>query len=72
MMQTLALFGPLGGQELLLILLVLLVLFGGRKIPELARGLGEGIKNFRGAIREPEKDDEAGPDDDRSGQEKTP
>jgi sec-independent protein translocase protein TatA len=71
MMHTLALFGPLGGQELLLILLVLLVLFGGRKIPELARGLGEGIKNFRGAIREPEKDDDAEPEADGSGQEKT-
>ena len=72
MMQSLALFGPLGGQELLLILLVLLVLFGGRKIPELARGLGEGIKNFRGAIREPEQDEESGPEQDRSGTEKTP
>jgi sec-independent protein translocase protein TatA len=70
-MQSLALFGPLGGQELLLILLVLLVLFGGRKIPELARGLGEGIKNFRGAIREPEKDEDSGQEQERPGTEKT-
>jgi sec-independent protein translocase protein TatA len=37
--------------ELLIILLVVLLLFGGRKIPDLARGLGEGIRNFRGAVR---------------------
>lgn len=70
MMQTLAMFGPFGGPEMLFILLVLLVLFGGRKIPELARGLGEGIKNFRGAIREPEQDD-TGTEHERSGSEKS-
>ncbi len=45
----------LGAPELLLILVIVLVLFGGRKIPEIARGLGEGIRHFRDAIREPEK-----------------
>lgn len=72
MTYTLALIGPLGGPELLLILLVLLVLFGGRKIPELARGLGEGIKNFRGAIREPEDDSGTKTGSEASGQEKSP
>ncbi|MCS7230260.1 MAG: twin-arginine translocase TatA/TatE family subunit [Candidatus Kryptonium sp.] len=42
----------LGWQELLLILLVLLILFGGRRLPELARGLGSGIKEFKKAMRE--------------------
>ncbi|OGV77084.1 MAG: hypothetical protein A3K19_30705 [Lentisphaerae bacterium RIFOXYB12_FULL_65_16] len=39
----------IGYQELLLILLIVLVIFGGRKIPELARGLGRGIREFRKA-----------------------
>lgn len=38
-----------GGQEILLIALVVLLLFGGRKIPELMRGLGQGIKEFNKA-----------------------
>ena len=42
----------LGWQEILLILLVLLVLFGGKRIPELARGLGSGIKEFKKALSE--------------------
>ncbi|HKQ61024.1 MAG TPA: twin-arginine translocase TatA/TatE family subunit [Candidatus Polarisedimenticolaceae bacterium] len=50
-MAPLALFGTFGFQELLLILLILLVLFGGRRIPEIARGLGEGIRNFKEAMR---------------------
>ena len=45
------LFGTLGVEELLLILLVVLLLFGGRKIPELARGLGRGVAEFRNAMR---------------------
>jgi sec-independent protein translocase protein TatA len=39
----------IGGQELILILIVVLVLFGGRKIPELMRGLGRGIREFNDA-----------------------
>jgi sec-independent protein translocase protein TatA len=42
----------LGPTELLLILAIVLVLFGGRKIPEIARGLGEGIRNFKDSLRE--------------------
>ena len=42
----------LGGWEILLILLVLLIFFGARKIPELARGLGKGIREFKDATKE--------------------
>lgn len=41
----------LGWQEILLILLVVLLLFGARKIPELAKGLGKGVREFRRALR---------------------
>ena len=54
-MGTLGLFGPFGPGELLLILAILVLLFGARKIPELARGLGEGIRNFRTGLREEKK-----------------
>ena len=37
----------LGGQELLLILVIVLILFGAKKLPELAKGLGKGIKEFK-------------------------
>ena len=41
--------GSLGGTEILLIVLVILLFFGGRRIPELARGLGKGIREFKNA-----------------------
>jgi sec-independent protein translocase protein TatA len=44
--------GVLGGQEILLILIVVLVLFGGKKIPELMRGLGRGVSEFKKAKNE--------------------
>ena len=43
-------FGSLGYKEVLLILLVVLLLFGGRKLPELARGIGKGLREFRRGI----------------------
>lgn len=51
MSHTLLFFG-LGGQEILLIALVALLFFGGRKIPELMRGLGQGVRNFREGLAE--------------------
>jgi sec-independent protein translocase protein TatA len=41
--------GPLGFNEILIILIIVLLLFGGRKIPELMRGLGRGIREFNDA-----------------------
>ena len=48
----LAFLGGLGGWEILLILLVLLIFFGAKKIPELAKGLGKGIKEFKNSTNE--------------------
>ena len=48
----------IGLPELLVILVVAVLLFGGKKIPELAKGLGEGIKNFKGALKEEQNVDE--------------
>jgi sec-independent protein translocase protein TatA len=45
-------FAVLNGWEIVLIFAVILVLFGARKLPELARGLGQGIKEFKKATRE--------------------
>jgi sec-independent protein translocase protein TatA len=52
---ALFLIGGLGTQEILLIAVVALVLFGGKKIPELAKGLGEGIRNFKQSVKEEDK-----------------
>jgi len=46
--------GMPSGFELFAIVAVVVLLFGGKKIPELAKGLGQGIKNFKGAIKEDE------------------
>ena len=51
LLHSLPLFG-LGGQEIFIILLVVLLLFGAKKIPDLARGLGKGIREFKDASRE--------------------
>lgn len=44
------------GMQLLVIVLIVLILFGGKKIPELAKGLGSGIKNFKKAVKEDEEE----------------
>jgi len=44
-----------GGPELIIIAIVILLLFGGRKIPELMKGIGGGIKEFKKASKEDEK-----------------
>ena len=47
-----AIIGGLGPLEITLIVLVLLIFFGAKKIPELARGLGKGIREFKDATKE--------------------
>ena len=49
--------GFAGGYEWLIIILAIVLLFGGRKIPELMRGLGKGMKEFKDASKEPSKDE---------------
>lgn len=65
-------FGSFGVAEILLVVVILVFFFGARRIPEIARGLGSGIRNFKGALkeggdREPEGEDDRipPPDDDR-------
>jgi sec-independent protein translocase protein TatA len=52
-----------GGFELILILAVVLLLFGGKKIPELAKGLGQGIKNFKKSVKDDETTEVASKDE---------
>lgn len=51
-MDLLLFIGGLGGTEIALILAVVLIFFGPKKIPELARGLGKGIREFKDATKE--------------------
>ena len=46
--------GMPSGMELFIIVAAIVLLFGGKKIPELAKGLGQGIKNFKSAVKEDE------------------
>lgn len=58
-------FRSIGLPELLVILVVAVLLFGGKKIPEVAKGLGEGIKNFKNALKT--EDNEKKDDDKKQG-----
>ena len=51
-------FGSLGMGELLVILVIVILVFGVNKIPQLGKGLGEGIKNFKSALKAGEEDTE--------------
>lgn len=44
-------FRTIGPTELIIIIIVFVLLFGGKKIPDLAKGLGEGIKNFKNSVK---------------------
>ena len=50
--------GMPGGQELLIILAIVVLLFGAKKIPELAKGLGKGIKNFKAEMKNDDEEEE--------------
>lgn len=50
--MKLLLFGTFGWQEILLIALIVLLLFGGKKIPELMKGLGKGVRSFKEGVKE--------------------
>ena len=55
-MNNLLLFGNFGTGEILIIALIVLLLFGGKKIPELMRGLGKGVKSFKDGMNDVEKE----------------
>ena len=55
-MNSILLIGMPGGWEWIIIILVVLIFFGAKRIPELARGLGKGIREFKDATKEIKKD----------------
>ncbi len=59
-MQSVFLIGMPGGPEMIIIVLVILLLFGAKKIPELARGIGQGINEFRKASDDIQKEIDKG------------
>lgn len=50
-MSTLLLFGTIGTPEIIIIAIAILLLFGGKKIPELMKGIGKGIKSFKEGVK---------------------
>ena len=52
-------FRNMGPMELIIIFLIVVLLFGGRKIPEIAKGLGKGIRDFKGALSGEEETEKA-------------
>lgn len=55
-MKTFLFLGGIGAQEIIIIALCVLLFFGGRKIPELMKGLGKGVKSFKDGIKGVEDD----------------
>lgn len=49
-------FGSLGAGEIVLIVVAILILFGAKKIPEFAKGIGKGMREFKNAVKEVEED----------------
>lgn len=60
-MNNLLFIGGIGMQEVLLIALVVLLFFGGKKIPELMKGLGKGVRSFKEGMNNVEKEIEEAP-----------
>lgn len=58
-------FGNLGATEIVLIVIAILILFGAKKIPELAQGIGKGMKEFKKAVRDVEDDIKSSTDDEK-------
>lgn len=56
-MTNLLLIGGIGLQEILLVALIVLLFFGGKKIPELMKGLGKGVKSFKDGMKEEQTND---------------
>ena len=56
-MEAFVLLGMVGPWRIILLIAVVLLLFGGKKIPELMRGIGQGMKEFKDATKDGKKDD---------------
>ncbi|MBR6629613.1 MAG: twin-arginine translocase TatA/TatE family subunit [Bacteroidaceae bacterium] len=56
-MTNLLFIGGIGFQEILLVALIVLLFFGGKKIPELMKGLGKGVKSFKDGMKGEDVDD---------------
>lgn len=56
-------FGNLGAPEILIIVVAILILFGAKRIPEFARGIGKGMKEFKKAVKEVEEEIKLDDDD---------
>jgi sec-independent protein translocase protein TatA len=54
-----ALLGPIGIPELIIILAIIILIFGANRLPEIGRGIGKGIKNFKESTREGQNDGKA-------------
>ena len=54
-MSLYALFGPIGVPEMLIILLIIMLIFGASRLPEIGKGIGQGIKNFKGSMKETDR-----------------
>ena len=63
-MDQLLFIGNLGTGEIVIIAIIVLLLFGGKKIPELMKGLGKGVKSFKEGMNEVTKEDTNKPDND--------
>lgn len=59
-MNTVLAFGMPGGWELIVIILFVIIFFGAKKIPEIARGMGKGIREFKDATKEIKKEIDEG------------
>ena len=64
--MPIALIGPLGLPELLIILFVLILIFGAKRMSGLGRGLGQSIRGFKEEMKQMPRDDDAQPDDKRA------
>ncbi len=56
-MDVVALFGPIGMPEMLIILAIVILIFGANRLPELGKGIGAGIKNFKSGMKQESTDE---------------
>jgi len=61
-MESIVILGAIGAPEIIIILIIVILLFGGRKIPELMKGIGQGMKEFKKASREGDLQDNGSSD----------